>query len=150
MNSHFSINNQIKLLMESKVDYLLPNGDVIREEFRHDLIKCAHERKVSLYTVLKEFFASGEFTKVEMGRFALNTSASGNLLEGAMALIHVLGVTQETAPAIRVMEDYLGVRQSDPYMWGISWTIDSFMNWPLGTILPSSKRQLDIVCQRVK
>jgi hypothetical protein len=133
--------------MKSKVYYLLPNGDVIREKFRYDLIKCAHERKVSLCTVLKEFFASGDFTKTEMGRFALNTSASGNLLEGAMALINVLGVTWETASTIRVLEDYLGVSQSDPYMWGISWTIGNFMGWPLGTILPSSRPQLNRMCQ---
>lgn len=134
--------------MKSKAEYLLPNGDVNRNEFRYDLIKSANDRGYPLYTVLKEFFASGEFTKIEMGRFALNTSSSGNLLEGAMALIYVLGVTRETASATKVMEDYLDVRPSDPQMWGASWIIDNFMGWPLGTILPSSRPQLNIMCQQ--
>lgn len=129
--------------MRKKSEYLLDyNGKIDRIKFRPDIIRCARERGVSIPTILAEFFNGEQFTKREMGRFALNVSSTGELVEGSVLLMHALGVTAETAPSMRILEDYIGVSTTDPYIWGVSWIIDSAMNWPPGTSLKNSRVQL--------
>ncbi|MFA6043046.1 MAG: hypothetical protein WCV85_00690 [Patescibacteria group bacterium] len=128
--------------MKAKEYYLADAEHVDRSKFRMDILRCAREQGVPVSTVLASFFENGQFTKKEMGTFALNTSSSGNLVEGAVALMHALGVTEETAETMRILEDYIGVSETDPQTWGASWVIDSAMNWPPGTSLASSRAQL--------
>ena len=128
--------------MKKKDEYLSLGGDVDRSKFKPDIRRRAHERGVSVPTVLAEFFNDDEFTKKEMGNFAVNTSSQGDLVEGAIILFHALRVTAETALSMRILEDYICVDESDPAVWGYSWIIDSAMNWPLGTSLSSSQAQL--------
>ncbi|OGN07327.1 MAG: hypothetical protein A3B86_01060 [Candidatus Yanofskybacteria bacterium RIFCSPHIGHO2_02_FULL_38_22b] len=129
-------------VMKRKDEYLLGEHNVNRAKFRLDIIRCAREQKVPVSTILVEFFSNDQFTKKEMGRFALNTSAKGDLVDGTVVLMHALGITAETVESKRILEDYIGVSTTDPLIWGASWVIDATMNWPLGTSLPSSRIQL--------
>ena len=92
--------------------------------------------------VLAQFFALEVFTTREMGRFALSTSLSGDLVDGTVVLLHALHVTAETAANVRVLEDYIWVSVTDPQIAGLSWAIDNAMNWPQGTVLPASRAWL--------
>lgn len=128
--------------MKEKEYYLNGPENVDRNKFRPDILRCAREQGVPVSEILASFFESGEFTKKEMGLFAINTSANGELVESAVILMHAFGVTAETAPKMRVLEDYIGVSDTDPQIWGASWVIDSAMNWPPGTSLVKSRTQL--------
>ncbi len=131
--------------MKEKRFYLAQDGTVDRNLFRYDVIREARDRRWTVPMILGEFLRSEAFTKHEMGRFALNTSAAGHLFEGTVNLIHALGITKEEAPTARVLEDYIGAAVTDPMIWSGSWIIDSYMNWPQGTVLPSSWGQLQKV-----
>lgn len=129
--------------MRTKSEYLLPNGDIDRGRFREDIIRYAREHGMSVPQVLGNFFSNGEFTKKEMGRFALNTSHNGHLIVGTVTLLHALGlVTKDTVSSFRILEDYIQASVTDPAIYSGSWIIDSMMNWPQGTLLPSSCVQL--------
>ena len=128
--------------LKDKGQYLTEAGAVRRAEFRSDLLSQARDNGVSIATVLSHFFKGDSFSEEEMGLFALNTSATGNVIDGAVVLLHALFITPEQASSKQILEKYLGVSPTDPQMWGASWRVDAAMNWPPGTTLPSSRQQL--------
>jgi hypothetical protein len=129
--------------LKMKHEYLKSDGNIDRHMFRHDLLGQAFSQNISVPRALAIFFSRETFSQREMGSFALDTSATGNLIEGALALFHALEITAEQATEERVLETYFGVSNYDPQMRGASWTIDAGMNWPPGTSLPSSKQELE-------
>jgi hypothetical protein len=138
--------------MRSKESYFLRTScdSIDRLKFRGDLIKVAFEKKCSIATALRQFFVNGqEFSDRERGLFALYSSSQANLVEGAVTLFKALGIDQTQASGEvyehGVVEYYFGVRVSDPSVWYDSWTIDTLMDWPLGTSVPASKDQLKAV-----
>ena len=94
-----------------------------------DISECAHKRDVPISKILAEFFKSDEFTKKEMGSFARSTSIKRGLSEGAVTLIHTLGITAETVSSERIWEDYIALNLNP----NLSWDIDNAMNWSHGT-----------------
>jgi len=129
--------------MKKKGVYLNPeNGKINRTNFREDLKREARDRNLPISEVLFEFFSQEKFTKEEMGKLALNSSSHGNLIEGTIVLLHALKVEAGTVAELKILEDYIGLSITDPLIWTSSWTIDSMMNWPMGTILPISRNQL--------
>lgn len=127
--------------MKAKNCYL--KDDVVNDAiFRPDLITEARDRGVPVITVLREFFASATFTKLELGRFATRVSATGLLIEGALILLRTLEISEDVAPTLNFLPDYFNASPSDPTYSGISWMIDSILGWKLGTIMPQSRGYL--------
>ena len=131
-----------KNLLKSKEDYISADGAIDRFNFNADIKLYARDQKISIPGALKEFFESSQFTEREKGSFALYTSKSANLVDGAVTLIHALQLTEQSASSYNIMIAYFGSSASDPSVWGLSWNIDTMMNWPQGTIMPESRPQL--------
>ena len=122
--------------------YIKPGDSIDRIKFREEILRYARDRQISVSTALKEFFTTSTFTKREMGRFALSATRDESLVDGTVILIHALGVSEEEAPSLNILQEYIGASKTDPQVWGASWIIDSMLNWKQGTILPESREQL--------
>lgn len=126
-------------VMKDKQFYLSEGGQVNRWIFRNDLHGCAYITNLTAAQVLKEFFDQGSFSRKEMADFALNVSARGELIEGAIVLFKALDITAEQATEERILEKYFGVSEFDATLLALSWQIDLAMDWPPGTCHPASK-----------
>lgn len=128
--------------MKSKEEYLRQDGSIERFKFNADIRRAARDSQRPVSGVLKEFFDGSQFTKREMGKFALHTSSQESLVDGAVTLIHALGLTEEQAPSLNILLEYFGASPSDPQILGMSWNIDTMLNWKQGTVMPESRQYL--------
>ena len=128
--------------IKPKEVYTKPDDSIDRFKFREDILRHARDHQISVSTALKEFFTTSTLTKREMGSFALNATRDQNFVDGTVILIHALGISEEEAPSLNILQEYLGASKTDPQVWGMSWIIDSMLNWKQGTILPESRGQL--------
>ena len=129
--------------MKAKSGYFA-NGEIMRGAFQMDLVNAAFSIGVSISSIMTVFFASETFTEREMGSFACNVSAKGSILEGAPVLVRALGITQDQAPSMNILPKYFDFSGGGPHFCEVAWAIDAILDWPLGTIMPSSRWMISL------
>ena len=131
----------VRGILKDAKDYV--EGETInRAKFLEDIKSYAYNFGKSIPQALGVFFeANPQLSKKQKGSFALETSVSGNLIDGAVTLFHTLNITKENASS--VLMEYIGVSLIDPQISAASWNIDRMMNWPIGTSLPDSHKHLE-------
>ena len=131
--------------MKSKDKYPQDNNKSIgggRHNFYNHLYLCASTRGLSVPDIMGEFFKDGEFTKREIGNYALYATYLGEIPSACVLLVKALKITEAQALEQNILVDYFDVSKRDPVMWGLSREIDSMLGWKPGTLFPESRPSL--------
>ena len=135
-------NTSAQAEMKPKNYYLNPDGSIKRFVFWEDIMRASGSKGVPVATSLREFFDKSVLSKKEMADFALYTTHNAELIQSAVTLIHSLKITEQEAPSANIIVEYFGNSGIDPAIRGLSWDIDALMNWPLGTVMPDTRKDL--------
>ena len=114
-------------------------GILKRDDFYRDFSESVSESKQPVAEVLRLFFnQDARLTFQQKGQFARAVSPNQNLVHAAVVLLHALNWDIAEATRWNIMVEALMCSETDPFVWGLSWTVDDMMNWPRGTTMSGS------------